>query len=129
MRILMIIMTLSLMLSANIGVYTSQGKKIMSISKSELEKLFLKKIDTINGIKVTPIDNSNPEVLQTFYKMYINKTPQQLHAYWAKQALSNNKRPPQKLADHKIAQLLSGQQTVIAYTQGTLSEGIRLTVR
>ena len=128
MRNLYIWILLSVMATANIQVVTSNNQQL-SISKEEISNLFLGKTDQIQGIRLTPIDNINRACFEKFYRKVVNKSPEQLHAYWVNQIFSSNKKPPQKLSDSEITKRLLNHAQIISYSVGSLPGQIVLTVR
>ena len=99
------------------------------VSKQDLANLFLKKTDTINGIKVIPIDSKNPKVYQEFYKKIVDKDPSQIHAYWLKQIYTGTKQPPKKLSKAEIKQALAQNQKIIAYDRTALTGKVIFTIK
>ncbi|MBD3793201.1 MAG: hypothetical protein IE889_03440 [Campylobacterales bacterium] len=128
MKNLFILVLLSVISVADIHIVTSDHR-LISVSKEQIAALYLGKIDTIQGVKVLPIDNSNAQSYQEFYRKVVNKSPEQLHAYWAKQLFSSNRRPPQKLSDGEIEKRLQTNIPIISYSSTDLSGNILLTTR
>jgi len=52
----------NILVFGDIKIITSNNSSIGTISKEQLIKIYLKEIDTINGVAVTPIDNSNTKI-------------------------------------------------------------------
>jgi len=119
----------SLFLSADIKVITSKGSKITSISKEQLIKIYLKEINTINGIRVTPIDNSNTKIYNEFYAKLIQKTPKQIHAYWMKEIYRGDKQPPKRLSDSEVKEKMKSNPAIIYYSYDKLTGKILLNLK
>ena len=64
-------------------IVTKKNNQIQTISKSQLKSLYLKKTTSLNGIKIYIINNK--KFYEEFTKKILNKTPNQIHAYWMKQ--------------------------------------------
>ena len=124
---------LSILLSSfafsNISVYISHNNKISKVSHEELANLYLKKSDTINGIKVIPIDSKNKKLFQEFCRKIIKKTPKQLHAYWIKEIFRGNKQPPKKLSPKEIRKAMKNKTPIISYDEIPNEGRILLTIR
>jgi hypothetical protein len=98
MKLLLLTILLSNFAFSNISIFTSQNNKLTKVSHKDLANLYLKKTNTINGVKVIPIDSHNKKLFQEFYRKVIKKSPKQLHAYWIKEIYRGNKQPPKKLS-------------------------------
>jgi len=99
----------------NISIFISQNNTLTEVSKQDIANLFLKKINTINGIKVTPIDSKNEKTYQEFYRKIVDKSPAEIHAYWVKQIYTGTKQPPKKLSKQAIKKAIENNQKIIAY--------------
>jgi len=124
---------LSILLSSfafsNISVYISHNNKISKVSHEELANLYLKKSDTINGIKVIPIDSKNKKLFQEFCRKIIKKTPKQLHAYWIKEIFRGDKQPPKKLSPKEIKKAMKSKTPIISYEKMPKEGRILLTIK
>ena len=124
---------LSILLSSfafsNISVYISHNNKISKVSHEELANLYLKKSNTINGIKVIPIDSKNKKLFQEFCRKIIKKTPKQLHAYWIKEIFRGDKQPPKKLSPKEIRKAMKNKIPIISYDEIANDGRILLTIR
>ena len=127
MRILMFLIFLKSVAFAQITVMASHGHSF-KVSKQELAALYLGKTDKLKGIQVTPIDNTDRQSYEEFYRKVVDKTPKQLHAYWMQEMYRGNKVPPQKLSSTKIKEVLSSKQNIVAYAYNHLNGEIILTV-
>jgi len=106
---------------SNIKVITSKDGLINSISKEQLIKIYLKEIDSINGVRVIPIDNSNSKIYNEFYAKLIHKTPKQIRAYWMKEIYRGDKQPPKRLSESEIAEKIKIEPNIIYYSYDKLS--------
>jgi len=88
-------------LFSDIKVLTSEKNGIGQVKKSDLIRLYLRKTDIINGVKLVPIDNKDS--YKEFYKTVIKKSPKQLRAYWANEIFKGTKKPPKRLSSAEIA--------------------------
>jgi len=113
----------------DIKVITSQNSLISNISKEQLIKIYLKEIDKINGVRVTPIDNSNSQIYNEFYAKLINKTPKQIRAYWMKEIYRGDKQPPKRLSDKEIRERIKREPNIIYYSYDKLSGKILLNLK
>jgi len=124
---------LSILLSSfafsNISVYISHNNKISKVSHKELADLYLKKSNTINGIKVIPVDSKNKKLFQEFCRKVIKKTPKQLHAYWIKEIFRGDKQPPKKLSPKEIKKAMKSKTPIISYEKMPKEGRILLTIK
>ncbi len=114
---------------SEISVFISHNNKLTKVSNRDLANLYLKKTDTINGIKVTPIDSKNKKLFQEFYSKIVNKTPSQLHAYWVNQVFQGSTQPPKKLSKNAIKNAIKKGSHIIAYDRNPKTGRILLTVK
>jgi ABC-type phosphate transport system substrate-binding protein len=94
-------------------VITSKNSTVELLTKEQLRKLYLKKINTINGKKVYIINNK--ELYDKFTKVILNKTPNQIHAYWMKQIFLGKNIPPPIESSNKIQDILKNKKNSISY--------------
>ena len=127
MKKLLILIVLTIIASSDIKILTSSKSPIKSISIEDLAKIYLKKIDTINGIKVIPIDNKDS--YNDFCKKVIKKTPKQIRAYWMKEIYRGNKQPPLKLSSSQIKQKIARNPRIISYASNKLTGKVIFTIK
>jgi len=129
MKLLILSFILTTFAFSNISIVTSSNSKLSNITPKDLANLFLKKTNTINGVKLTPIDNQNPQIFQEFYKKVVKKTPDQLHAYWTKQMYRGDKTPPKRLSTLALKQAMKKNQQIISYSKDPQTGHLLLTIR
>jgi len=127
MRIFALYILLSGVIFADISIITSPKNPLKRVTVEELAKVYLKKVDNINGIKVIPIDNRDG--YNEFCKKVIKKTPKQLHAYWMKEIYRGDKQPPEILSTSQIQQKIEDNPKVISYARSGLTGKIIFTIR
>lgn len=127
MKKLLLLTLLTAMVFADIKIMTSNKSPIKSVSLEDLAKIYLKKKDTINGIKVIPIDNKDS--YNEFCKRVLKKTPKQLRAYWIKEIYRGDKQPPQKLSSSQIKQKMQKNPKIISYASNKLTGKVIFTIR
>jgi len=126
---LLLTILLSSFAFSNISIFISQNNKLIKVSQKDLANLYLKKTNTINGIKVTPIDSQNKKLFQEFYKKVVKKNPKQLHAYWMKQIYRGNTLPPKKLSPKALKKAMKKNEHIIAYQKNPKTGRILLTIK
>ena len=109
----------SFLFASSFKIYASKNIPIDSLSKSQISKLYLKKISKINGIKVIVYDTK--EYYDEFTKYFLNKTPSQIHAYWMKQIFLGKRVPPIKLNENEAKQKLLSSPNAIIYSSQKLN--------
>ncbi len=114
---------------ANISIITQNNNKLTNITQKELANLFLKKTNTIRGIKITPIDSSNKELYEKFYKKVLKKTPSQIREYWINQIYRGDKQPPKRLTYKQIQKEIQKKSMIITYTSNPLNGKLILTIK
>jgi len=129
LRIFISLIIFNLAVFGDIKIITSKKSPIHSISKEQLIKIYLKEIDTINGVTVTPIDNSNSKIYNEFYAKLINKTPKQIRAYWMKEIYRGDKQPPKRLSDKEVKLKIKENPNIIYYSYDKLTGKIILNLK
>ena len=133
MKLLILSFILTTFAFSNISIVTSSNSKLSNITQKDLANLFLKKTNTINGVKLTPIDNQNPQIFKEFYKKVVKKNPDQLHAYWAKQMYRGDKTPPKRLSTlalkKAMKKAMKKNQQIISYSKDPQTGHLLLTIR
>ncbi len=129
MKSLLLTIILTSFAFSKISVFISYNNKLTKVTNRDLANLYLRKTDTINGIKVTPIDSKNRKLFEEFYKKIVKKTPSQLHAYWIKQIYKGSTQPPKKLSKEAIKKAIKQGSHIIAYDSNPQTGRILLTVK
>ena len=114
---------------ANISIITQNNNKLTNITQKELSNLFLKKTTTIRGIKITPIDSSNKELYEKFYKKVLKKTPSQIREYWINQIYRGDKQPPKRLTYKQIQKEIQKKSMIVTYAINPLNGKLILTIK
>ncbi len=127
MRLFALYILLNGVIFADIYIITSPKNPLKRVTIEELAKVYLKKTDTINGIKVIPIDNRDD--YNEFCKKVIKKTPKQLHAYWMKEIYRGDKQPPERLSALEIEEKIKENPKIISYARSKLTGKLIFTIR
>jgi len=99
-------------------VIVHPGNASVSLSKSEVKKLFLVKKDTFaDGTKATPIDHPPSGAFRdAFYKSVTNKNKAKMKAYWSKMIFSGKALPPEvKDNDAAVKSWIASNPSGIGY--------------
>lgn len=123
MRTIVLLSILFSTLFSDIKIMISEKNKLVSVTKDELARVYLRKTDKIKGVTVIPIDNKDS--YKEFYSKVLKKTPKQLRAYWIK---TGKKRPPRKLSIAEIKEEMKKDPKVISYSKNNLTGKILLHV-
>jgi hypothetical protein len=129
LKSLLLTILLSSFAFSNISIFISHDNKISKVSHKDLANLYLKKTNTINGIKVIPIDSQNKKLFQEFYRKIIKKNPKQLHAYWVKEIYRGNKQPPKKLSPKALKKAMKKKIPIISYEKNPKKGRFLLTIK
>ena len=129
MKAIFTLMIFSSLAFSNISIFISSKNKTMKIDEKELANLYLKKTDTLNGIKITPIDSKDQKLYREFYKKIVKKSPSQLQAYWTRQIFKGDRQPPQRLTKREIKHMSKKRRAIITYTKNPLNGKIVLTIK
>lgn len=129
MKLLILTILLTSFAFSNISIVTSSNSKLSNITQKDLANLFLKKTNSINGVKLIPIDNENPQIFQEFYQKVVKKTPDQLHAYWVNQMYKGDRKPPKRLSTIALKKAMKKNQQIISYGKDPQTGHILFTIR
>jgi len=129
MKSLLLTILFSSFALSDISVFISHNNKVSKVTHKDLANLYLKKTNTINGIKVIPIDSQNRKLFEEFYRKVVKKTPKELHAYWMKQIYRGDIQPPKKLSPKALKKAMQGKTDIIAYDKNPKTGHILLTVK
>jgi ABC-type phosphate transport system substrate-binding protein len=103
---------------AEIAVIVNLSQPVPSLSLEEVSKIYLNKAQSFpNGNKAVPIAQpTETRIAQQFNEKVLNKTGQQLDAYWARQIFSGAARPPKVVGDDTIIKnMVSQNPNIIGY--------------
>ena len=114
---------------ANISIVTQKNNTLKNITQQELSDLFLQRTNTIRGVKVTPVDSTNKELYEKFYKKVLKKTPSQIREYWINQIYRGNRQPPERLTDKQIQKEIQKKSMIITYASNPLNGKLILTIK
>ena len=107
----------------------SKYHELSKITQQELANLYLKKSNTLNGIKVIPIDSKDKKLFQEFYRKLIKENPKQLHAYWIKEIYRGDKQPPKKLSPQVLKKVMKNKTPIVSYVKNPKTGKILLTIK
>lgn len=83
---------------AEVVVVVSAKNPLISLNSNQLADIFLGKTEELpNGVAVAPVDQGeNSREKEAFYRHYLNRSPAQIRAYWAKQIFTGKGEPPRE---------------------------------
>ena len=96
---------------ADIAVVVHPNNSTDSITAIQAANVFLGKTKTMpDGTLIIPIDQSRKSpVRNDFYLKLVNKNPNQLNAYWARQVFTGKSQPPIQVNNDDEVKLLIGE--------------------
>jgi hypothetical protein len=112
---------------ANIKVLISNEHRLTSVTQKELSDLYLGKKNTIQGVKVIPIDNK--ENFKEFYQKVLKKNPKQLRAYWMREMYKGDRLPPKKMTVSQIKKEMSSNKKIVTYAISKLNGKVIMTLK
>lgn len=107
---------------SDIVVVVSAASPISSLSKNQVEKIFLGKSRRFpNGSRAVPLNQSEGNLERdAFYQMVSGKSPAQIKAHWAKLIFTGRGQPPKEAASNDdVKQLLTNNGVNISYIDRT----------
>ena len=103
---------------ADIAVVVHPNNSTNSITAIQAANVFLGKTKTMpNGKLIIPIDQSRKSAVRNdFYLKLVNKNPNQLNAYWARQVFTGKSQPPNSVdGDEEIKLLIADNPSMLGY--------------
>lgn len=91
--------------SAEVVVVMRSGSAVERLSRDEVTHIFLGRYRTLpSGIQAQPIDQAAGSSLRSvFYQRLVNKTQNEINAYWARLHFSGKTSPPIQAASNNEA--------------------------
>ena len=75
-------------------VITSEKTKLSQVTHYQLRQIFLRKLDRVNGVRVTPIQLEAHHKTRTDFERSVLGNDFIQHEYWLKQRLQGGEKPP-----------------------------------
>ena len=98
------------------------NNNLNELSSADIRKIFLgKRTSFPDGNPATPINQQeNSEITQQFNFIFLNRSPQQYKAYWARMVFTGKGHPPESsYSDDDIIALIKNDPSVISYIQSS----------
>ena len=128
MKLIVLLLSFSSLAFSQIHIISNNNQlKSLTITKKELADLYLQKTNTIQGIRVIPLDNKSN--FQEFYNQIVKKSPKELRAYWAREMYKSNRVPPKKLSIQQIKTMIKSNENYISYSSSTVSGANTIPIR
>ncbi len=128
MKLIVLLLSFSSLAFSQIHIISNNNQlKSLTITKKELADLYLQKTNTIQGIRVIPLDNKSN--FQNFYQEIVKKSPKELRAYWAREMYKSNRVPPKKLSIQQIKTMIKSNENYISYSSSTVSGANTIPIR
>jgi len=113
-----IIASLGLVQTVEAGaVIVSADSALTSASADSVRQVYLGKSESLEGIKVTPLDQSaDSDVRASFYEAVAGMKQAQAKSYWAKQVFTGKATPPDEIgSDADIISAVASNNAAIGY--------------
>lgn len=83
---------------AEIAIIANKASPLIDVQASDVERVYLGKTKNISGTDVTPINQvKNTSLSDTFNKTVLNKSSNQVKAYWSKLIFTGKGTAPKEL--------------------------------
>jgi ABC-type phosphate transport system substrate-binding protein len=107
----------STLFAADFVVITNKGVSTGSLSKSELQAIFLgEKTKWDDGKHITIVILEDGDINKSFLQDIVEKTPSQYENYWKKLIFTGKATAPKSFNDmSKVVEFVAGQQGSIGY--------------
>ena len=108
---------------ADLVVVVNVRSGVSSLTREEVVNIFMGRHRQYpNGGRAVPVDGpaDSPERIQ-FYRLLINKEPQEVNAYWARLVFTGRTQPPlEQFSTKAVIERLETDPRAIAYVDDTL---------
>ena len=107
---------------AEIAIIVNKASPLTAAQASDIQRVYLGKTQKINGTDVTPVNQTkNTGLSDNFNKVVLNKTSNQVKAYWSKLIFTGKGTPPQELNnDVEVINAVRGDVNTIGYIDASL---------
>jgi len=107
---------------AEIAIIVNKASPLTAAQASDIQRVYLGKTQKIDGTAVTPINQTkNTSLSDTFNKVVLNKSGNQVKAYWSKLIFTGKGTPPQELNnDVEVINAVRGDVNAIGYIDANL---------
>lgn len=105
-------------LAADFVVVTHPNNDIEQLSKQELISIYMGRTTTLeDGQQVLALDQeSNSEIKEHYYEWLVNKSLNEINAYWSRLLFSAKAIPPYKLSSNEeVIQFINTNTNAIGY--------------
>jgi len=127
MKPIILLLSLSSLIFANINMRITPNSKISSLTKKEISDVYLGKRATIKGVKIIPLDDD--KYYTEFYQTIVKKSPKQLRAYWIREMGKSKRKPPKKFTPSEIESMIQKNYVFISYSSSILKNSKSLKVK
>jgi ABC-type phosphate transport system substrate-binding protein len=102
---------------AGVSVVVNPNNSLDSANQTEVVNLFLNKSKTLQGERLTPVDQSKGQTARTeFYDVVVRKNESQLKAYWSRLIFTGKGLPPVEVGNDKsVLNRVAGDPNAIGY--------------
>lgn len=103
--------------AGSVKVVANKGLGLESVSRSELQQIFLGKVVTwSNGKKAVPVTLKGGAVHDEFLKTHMGKSPSQYDTFWKQAIFTGTGRPPKALgSDADVVKFVSSTEGAVGY--------------
>ena len=107
---------------AEIAIIVNKASTLTAAEASDIERVYLGKSKNIGGTEVTPINQEkNAGLSEAFNKVVLNKTSNQVKAYWSKLVFTGKGTPPQELSnDAEVLNAVKNDVNTIGYIDASV---------
>jgi hypothetical protein len=127
MKIIILLLSFTSLIFANINMRITKNSNISSLTKKEISDVYLGKRTTVQGVKIIPLDDD--KYYTEFYQTIVGKSPKQLRAYWIREMGKSKRKPPKKFTLSQIEGMIQKNYIFISYSLPILKNSKKLEVK
>jgi len=112
----LLLMCSSLNAMAEVVLVVATGSPLESLSRHDIEDIFLGKTTTLPKIgKITPLDRNDEKLREQFYTTYTGKSLSQVKSHWARIIFTGRGYPPKTVGLEELKAALRNSSNAIGY--------------
>ena len=101
---------------AEIAVVVGSNSAITTTDLNELKRVYSGKSKSLGGVTVSPINQKEGAITDTFNREVLNKSSTQVKAYWSKLIFTGKGTPPKEVSgDAEVIAAVSSEATAVGY--------------
>ncbi|HWQ08645.1 MAG TPA: hypothetical protein VN436_06055 [Holophaga sp.] len=101
-------------------VVVNPDSGVSQLSREEVRNIFLgRQKSLVPGVAALPVEQQDPEVRSSFYRVLVKKDLAEINAYWARLMFTGQARPPQKAESAEaVVRMVASERGAVGLMRG-----------